>query len=98
MRRFLVAVGKAYLGIGIALGFINYASYDWGAASAAQALPLMSQIYLAAWVQPLAWFSTALRIVFWLPSILGWLADHNGYSFVKWLAPGLSIGVVHLGS
>ena len=98
MRRFLATVGKAYFGVGGVLGAITYFRYLWGSTWGAPPQPLMSQIYLAAGVQPLAWFAAALRIILWLPEILLWCADHNGYSFVKWLAPGLSIAVVHVGS
>jgi len=87
MRKFLKYCGIAYISIGAVLGLILYASYVF-----------------AYWVYTPGWaglrlgysleLSALVRGVTWAPSLAIWARNPHGYSFGKWLAPGLYAEVV----
>ncbi len=85
---------NVYLAIGGLLGTILWASYlwpfTWGASQYVPQMGFIQRTVAIAVVQPYAVFSSIVRSFFWGPSLIVWaLGDNLGYSFAKWLAPGL---------
>ena len=87
---------KWYFGIGFIFALIMWWSYmwpiTWGSVSSLSNTSFWERRTLYASVQPIAIYSSAVRLVLWGPSLALWIgADNLNYSFVQWLAPGLGI-------
>lgn len=41
--------------------------------------------------------SPMIKVAFWLPSLIMWFVDPNGYSFLMWLAPGFFAEEIQVG-
>tara|TARA_Y100000294_G_scaffold25416_1_gene21617 strand:+ start:851 stop:1156 length:306 start_codon:yes stop_codon:yes gene_type:complete len=42
-------------------------------------------------------FTPMIRAILWLPSLIMWLIDPNGYGFMMWLAPGFYVEEAPIG-
>ncbi len=92
MKKILTPILIGYFGIGSLLSIPMALSYvyaqwfilikiGWSVFSLSGLGFIMLSGYLIA-LTPL------IRAVLWLPSLIMWNIDPNGYSFIMWLAPG----------
>ena len=101
MKKILTPILIGYFGIGSLLSIPMALSYvyaqwfilikmGWSVFSLSGLGFIMLSGYLIA-LTPL------IRAVLWLPSLIMWYVDPNGYSFMMWLAPGFYAEEISIG-
>lgn len=76
------------------LALVMETTYMWAIGWGAPAgVSLMEKVSAHLWLEPVFIFSAFVRMLFWLPSLIAWLANPGETTFMMWLAPGLGAQV-----